>query len=315
MSSALVPLQGEALLGHVDQLIERIGENFFDLGAALFEIKAGEVYKDREHGSWEVYCDSALPFQFRKADHYIELWELYCQKLGFDYDEIKHVGWSKLVKVKGMIETKADAKKWIGRCEKHGRRAIETMVKQEYARRRAANPTGDTPTYERIDHDTDGELQGAHVGTNLPAVDPSVLQHEELTFEDPETGETVPLHQFQVYLFQDQWANVMAAMNRAGQLSNSDKSCYLLDLIATEFNTTYVETADGGVAQKLEYVIKNLERVFDVKISVEVAGNSRLRHMSRLDEKPTKAKKKVRKLKKTAAKKKPEKKSSPPHAW
>jgi hypothetical protein len=283
---ALVPLQGEALLERVDALIESIGENFFELGQHLFEIKSLEVYRDREHSSWEDYCDAALPFQYRKADHYIELWELYCQKLGFDFEEIRHVGWSKLVKVKGLIENKTDAKKWIKRCENHGRRAIETMVKREHEKRRAENNDPIDPvTYDRVPHDTDGELEGVHKDTGLPAVDPAVLRHEQVDYEDDETGEVVPLHQFQVYLFNEQWKNVMAAMNRAGQLSNSDKAGHLLDLMATEFNATYAETSDGGVAHSLERHIAEFERIFEVKITVEVPEDSKLRDMSRLPKK------------------------------
>ena len=312
-SIALIPLQGEELLGRVDELITKLGEDFFELGQHLFEIKAGEIYKEREHSSWEAYCDSALPFQWRKADHYIKLWELYCQKLGYDYDEIKHVGWSKLVKVQGLIENKADAKKWISRCENNGRRAIETMVKNEHAKRRAEAGPSDGPSYDRVSHDTSGELAGIHEGSDLPTVDPSVLRHEELTYEDEE-GEVVPLHQFQVYLFAAQWQTVMAAMNRAGQLSNSDKACVLLELIASEFNNTYIETADGGVAHQLDVHIRDLERIYDVNITVDVPAGSRLKEMSRLpEEEPKRKVRKPQKKKDPRAKK--EKPKAPPQRW
>lgn len=281
-STALIPLQGSELLDRVDELVQKIGENYFELGSRLFEIKAGEVYKEREHGSWVEYCDSALPFKWRKADHYIELWEIYCQKLGYDYDEIKHIGWSKLVKVKGLIENKRDAKKWIKKAETHSRRQLETLVKQEHAKRRGDEDPVPGPQKQFVEHNTGDELAGVHEGLTAPAVDPALLVHNETVIEDDETGETVPLHQFQVYLYEDQWKNVMAAMNRAGQLSNSDKACFLLDLMASEFNTTYAETGDGGVAHKLQFHISNLERIYGVKIDVEVPADSKLRKMSRL---------------------------------
>ena len=296
-STELVPLQGADLLDRVDELVLELGENFFELGSRLFEIKAGEVYKDREYGSWVEYCDAVLPFQSRKADHYIELWELYCHKLGYDYKEINHIGWSKLVKVKGLISNRRDAKKWIKQAETHSRRQLETLVKREHQRRRSSEPEDDRPPLEKVKHDTEAELEGIHETTDKPAVNPELLFHDELDFEDNETGETVPLHQFQVYLFQEQWVNVMAAMNRAGQLANSEKAGHLLDLICDEFNNTYVEEGDGGVAHSLERHIKNLERLYEVKIEVEVPPNSRLRKMSRLDDDskskaPEKAKKK-----------------------
>jgi hypothetical protein len=64
--TALIPLQGEQLLARVDEIVRRIGEDFYELGQHLFEIKTGEVYKDSGHGSWREYCDARLPFQDRK---------------------------------------------------------------------------------------------------------------------------------------------------------------------------------------------------------------------------------------------------------
>lgn len=304
-STALVPLQGSELLDRVDELVQELGENFFELGSRLFEIKAGEVYKEREHATWVEYCDAALPFQWRKADHYIELWELYCHKLGYDYNEIKHVGWSKLVKVKGLISNKRDAKKWIKQAETHSRRQLETLVKREHQRRKGeSDESEERPPLERVKHDTEAELEGVHETTDRPTVNPELLFHDEIDFEDGETGETVPLHQFQVYLFQEQWVNVMAAMNRAGQLANSEKAGHLLDLICDEFNNTYADEEDGSVAHKLDLHIKNLERIYEVKIEVEVPKDSRLRKMARLDENKTDAPEKAKKSKKKG--KKPE---------
>lgn len=280
--SEFVPLQGSDLLDRVTELVRGIGEKFFELGQHLYEIKHAEVYKTKDFGSWVDYCDAALPFQYRKADHYIELWELFSQKLGISWSEVEHIGWSKLIKVKGLIENKKDAKKWIKICEKYGRRELETLVKDEHARRRGDAPP--RPPVEFVEHDTDLELVGLHEDIDGPFIDPAVLTHNEIFLEDPETGEAVPLHQFQVYLYADQWKNVMAAMERAAQLTNSDKACFLLDMIATEFNSTYVESGDGGVAQNLDTVIKNLERVFDVNIEVTVPVKSDLRKMSRVDE-------------------------------
>ena len=298
-----VPLQGEQLLERVTELVSGIGDRLFELGAHLYEVKHAGVYKERDYDSWVEYCDAELPFQYRKADHYIELWELFSQKLGYSWEEVKHVGWSKLAKVKGLIENKRDANKWIKTCEKHSKRELDTLVKDENARRRGDQPP--RPAVEYVEHDTEIELEGLQgEGVDGPFIDPAILTHSEISLEDPETGEPVPLHQFQVYLYAEQWSNVMAAMERAAQLTNSDKACFLLDMMATEFNTTYVEAGDGGVAQSLNRIVKNLERVFDVSIDVDVKDDSKLRKMSRLDEtskaekpeKKPKPKKKARNL-------------------
>jgi hypothetical protein len=296
-----VPLQGVELLDRVAELVRGIGERFFELGQHLYEIKHTETYKEKEYGSWVDYCDAELPFQYRKADHYIELWELFSQKLGISWAEVEHVGWSKLIKVKGLIENKKDAKKWIKVCEQFGRRELETLVKDEHDRSRGEEPG--RPPVEFVEHDTDLELEGLHgEGAEGPFIDPSILTHSEISLEDPETGEAVPLHQFQVYLYAEQWKNVMSAMERAAQLTNSDKACFLLDMMATEFNSTFVEAGDGGVAQNLNTIVKNLERVFDVSIEVSVRDDSKLLEMSRLDEASKKKAKKAKKAKKKAKK-------------
>jgi hypothetical protein len=179
-----------------------------------------------------------------------------------------------------MIETRDDAKKWIKTAESHSKRELDTLVKLEHAKKRGGG--GPDKIFDHVNHDLDGELEGVQDSTPGPYVDPAILTHNEVEITDEETGDPVPLHQFSCYLYGEQWNNVMAAMQRAGQLTNSDKACYLLDMIATEFNSTYVETDDGGVAHKLEWHRKNLERIFGVEIEINVPADSPLREMSRL---------------------------------
>lgn len=313
-AQVIIPLQGIELLDRVLETVRSISEQFFGLGQYLYEVKHAEVYKSRDYGSWAEYCSAELPFEWRTADHYVAIWEKLSQKLGYEFEDVKHIGWSKLSRVVNLIDSKKDAKKWLKTCEKHSKRELEELVKQENARRRAARGGPERPPVEIVDHDIDIELEG---GSELdddqgPFVDPSMVIHDELEIEDEETGESVPLHKFQVFLFAPQWANVMAAMERASQLSNSEKACNLIDLIALEFNTTYAETDDGGVAHRLDYHIKNLERIFGVSISVDVPKDSTLREMSRLNGSPLS--KAIRKPKRTEDKPK-KTKEKPQHHW
>jgi hypothetical protein len=287
-------LQGEEILDRVDEIVRAIGENFFELGARLYEIKHVEIYKERNYGSWVEWCDEALPFQYRKADHYIELWELFCQKLGYDYREIQHIGWSKLIKVKGLIENKRDAKKWLKKCETMGRRALEKAVADEKVTRAGADPEPERPPVEKIAHDLDLELENVDTDTDSPFVNPDVITHEEIDYEDGETGETIPLHEFKVFLFQEQWKAVMAALERAGQIANSNKPGHLLNLICEEFSQTFSAAEDGGAAHALERYVQGLEKLFEVKISVEVPEGSAIRRMSRIDDEGKRLPKKKR---------------------
>ena len=287
-------LQGTEILDRVDEIVAAIGENFFELGSRLYEIKHGEIYKEREYGSWVEYCDDALPFQYRKADHYIELWELFCEKLGYDYGELKHVGWSKLITVKGLIENKRDAKKWIKRCESMGRRALEKAVAAEKQANREQDPEPQRPPVHKVEHDLAAELENIDATSDLPGVNPDVIGHAEVDYEDADTGESVPLHEFKVFLFRDQWTAVMAAMERAGQVANSSKPGHLLHMMAEEFNQTYASTDDGGAAHALDRYVKNLEALFGVKIAVEVPEGAEIRRMSRIDDQGNRLPKKNR---------------------
>jgi len=281
----LLPLQGEELLDRAELLVSQIGEHFYELGQRLYEVKVAETYKLRGFGSLAEWANDRLGFKKRKAEHYIQIWEKLNQKLGFEWAQVKHIGWSRLSRVVPVIETRTDAKKWLKLAEKHSKRELETLVKEHRDEKRAAQiESGEILPgrgFDHIHHDTDDELADIGDGGG-PFVDPAILQHAEVFEEDPETGESQPLHEFKVYLYPEQWSNVMDAMERAGQLTGSNKACNLLDMMATEFNGTYVETADGGVAHGLERHVKLLERVFGVKLSVEVPRDSKLRQMSRL---------------------------------
>lgn len=285
----LLPLQGEELLDRAEELVVQIGEHFFELGQRLYEVRAAETYKLRGFGSLAEWANERLGFKKRKAEHYIEIWEKLNQQLGYEWNQVKHIGWSRLSRVVPVITTRKDAKKWLKLAENHSKRELETLVKEHRAEKRAAQiEAGEIPPdreFEHVPHDTEIEVSELAEG-DTPFVDPAILQHAEVFEEDPETGEPQPLHEFKVYLYPEQWADVMAAMERAGQLTGSKKACNLLALMAVEFNSTYMETADGGVAHGLERHVKSLEQTFDVRITVEVPKGSKLRKMSRLPDSP-----------------------------
>jgi hypothetical protein len=287
IKAELLPPSADDLRAKARELYSSASRAFFDLGAIFYEIKTSEAYLEWGFGSYIEYADAEFGIGERRAQHWIEIWEKFNHKLGYTWEQVGHIGWSKLSRIVNIVENRKEASTWLKKAEKLGKRALEEAVKQERTRRRessgeAAEPR---PPVSRVEHDVDEELEGVHTQVDVPfvvaGINPDIAEVEEVDYTD-EHGETTPLHKFQVYLFGPQWSNVMSAMERAGQLANSEKASHLLDMICTEFLTTYVEAEDGGVAHNLERVIKNLERVYEVKLTVDVPANSSLMRMSRI---------------------------------
>jgi hypothetical protein len=275
--------QGDDLRNKAIELVTEIGDRFFELGQTLYEIKQGSLYVDWGHQSFDEYAENELSFGRRKADHYVEIWTKLAHQLGYSWEQVRPIGWSKLSRIVGVIESKKDAAKWLKLAEKHSRRELETLVRDHKVQTAPPPDTTDRPSITRVvEHDVQAELQGVAGSTDGPFVS-GVPSSETSVVEDVTADENgQPLHKFAVLLFPEQWSNVMGAMERAGQIGNSDKVCHQLDMIATEYNVAFAATSDGGAAHRLDYYVKLLERVFDVKIDVHVGETSRLRHMSRM---------------------------------
>ena len=112
-------------------------------------------------------------------------------------------------------------------------------------------------------------------------------------------------------LAEAQAENVRAALNRAAEMSGSEKTGHQLDLICSEFNASYVETEDGGAAKRLDWYVANLERIFGVKIDVEVPEGSALMNMAKKKAEPKKDSGKASTKAKTKAKPKSSTKAKP----
>lgn len=280
------PLQPEDIRDRIKELIGNIGRNFFELGQHIYEVKHRELYLDWGHGSWVEYCETEVGVGKRTAENWMSIWEKLCQKLGYTWNEVEHIGWSRLSRVVPMIETKRDANRWLKKAEQHSKRELETLVRRERQSLKGDQPEEPRPPVERISHDLEEELRDSHQTVDVPFVNPNTIHHETIDYED-DSGEKIPLHEFKVYLFPEQWTTVQSAMDRAAQLGNTEKPGQMLHLISTEFNTTYASDGDGGLIHRLEYHRQELEKLYGVEIEITVPEGSELRRMSRLPEKST----------------------------
>ena len=275
-----IALQGQDLLDEAERVVAEIGKNFFYLGQLIYEVEATEVYKERDFGSLYEWTESRLGLGKRTAQNYVQLYTKLSVGLGYGWDQVRHVPYSSLSRVVGLIETKEDADEWLGKVENRSRSEIETLAKNERRRRREESGEPPRPPVDRVKHDLEGEFAGVHDSVDVPFVDPGII--DVTIVDDPAEGERQALHEFKVRLFPEQWRIVEAAMQRAGQLGNSDKPGHMLHLIAQDFVTTYAEDSDGGVAHRLEWHRRNLEQLFGVEIEINVPDGCELARMSRI---------------------------------
>lgn len=290
MAGELVPITPNDLHQQALAAYEKVATAFFDLGRIFYHIKLTEAYADLGYGSYVEYIETVFGTKARRTQTWIAIWEKFHQHLGYEAKDVVHIGWSKLSKISDVVDNRTEANKWLKRAGNMSRDALVESVKAEKARRQAESgePEETRPPIERHDHNLEDELSG-DTGDS-PFIEPGerintdTLFHERVVDEDEETGEVTPMHKFSLYLFEDQWRNVMQALEAAGKLANSSKPCHLLDVIATEFNASFVDPEDGGLAHSLDRHVKNLERVFGVKITVDVPPNAALMRMSRLDD-------------------------------
>jgi len=88
-----------------------------------------------------------------------------------------------------------------------------------------------------------------------------VVEADDPTTEDTSgPAEQVTRKAFRLY--PAQLENILAALERAEDLSGSSKEGHNLDMICTEFNSTYAEYEEGGVAQRIQFHVDSLNRLY-----------------------------------------------------
>lgn len=270
------------------ECIEEMGKHYYRLGNLLWEVKEGELFLDWGYASWEEYAEIEVGRKKRACQEYMRIAGTLDRALGIPWNEVRHIGWSKLKTVEPLCDTVKTAMVWIKKAEKHSRKELEVLVRREQAKRNGKDPDAlpvrASPKITRIPHNTDEEIEDAHNVTVTPYVDMRANAHKEDADSDEEPAEEVALHEFKAYLFPDQYSNWMAAVESMAQMANSDKVCFLMDLIATEINQT-LSGSDQTAAHRLDWYVKNLERVFECKITVELPRvGGKLREMVRVDD-------------------------------
>lgn len=301
----------EEVLLRADELVHSIGENYYELGQTLYEIEAGEYYTRKGFASFEEFVEIRLGFKRTKAKNCIRMWEVLDQRLGIPWEsegkntlQLRGIPWTNIRVVMPVIAPrgkpvlgKREAKKWLLEAKKRPRSELQELVRQQKGKDKGSEPDSPERTArgnEVVEADPAPALAAA-AGTETPFVEdipealddelcadnPEALGLEEVTHEDPDTGEFVRLMRVTYMLTRDEYSHVKAAMERMAQITGIEHPGKLLDLMAAEVNETLAD-AETGAAHRLDWYTKNLERIFDVEIEVTVPPNSKLRTMSRV---------------------------------
>lgn len=74
--------------------------NSFELGAVLLEVRNRALFPDGT--DFKTWVADELEYKYRKAAYLIEIYSK-AQQLGLKWDNVKHLGWSKLAKLSGVL--------------------------------------------------------------------------------------------------------------------------------------------------------------------------------------------------------------------
>lgn len=270
------------------KLVNTVGECNYELGQRLYDVDQFQKYKEWGFGSFKEYISEEIGWSDSKTGYVMRAWKKFGMELGMDWADFRDVDWTKLGELAGVVLDPEDAERWLGMARKHSRRELVQLIRQAKIDR-GEKVRGKVKPSEVIPHDVDKEIEDVHETTDRPFVDPTTLNHPQLptvegglVFDEPEKDIKEALHSIgPFWVYPEQYQNIMAAFERMGQLANSDKPGYLLDCMCAEINTNHADEGDGTVAHSLEFYIRHLERIFEVKIEVGEATGPALAKMTR----------------------------------
>lgn len=90
----------------------RIGILFVELGKMLKEMRDNSLYRALNYDSFRSYVvNSSLGFTRRTAYYYIEIYECFVEKLGYDKGKVAEIGYKNLVKLLPRVKESENKEK------------------------------------------------------------------------------------------------------------------------------------------------------------------------------------------------------------
>ena len=184
------------------ELILNESTNSFELGAVLMEIRNRSLFP--EGTDFKSWITDVLEFKYRKAAYLIEIYAK-AKELGLKWEDVKHLGWSKLAKLSAIL-TAENHKKVLADVADMKLIEVEAYVKQIKAgEEKPTQPTGLTnwsaklsdEQHELVEAGMEHAKQASNVETNGMALEYVVTSylsttgqsHAEVQKPQPDTGE------------------------------------------------------------------------------------------------------------------------------
>lgn len=88
----------------VPKLLDNIDHDYFRLGGVLATIQAQGWFMDKGHETFRAFVESECGIQYRKSMYLIEIYNGLVES-GVAWDQVKHLGWTKLKELASILST------------------------------------------------------------------------------------------------------------------------------------------------------------------------------------------------------------------
>lgn len=135
-----------AILDSAESLLANIQETYYLFGGVLSHIYRMGTYRalgfEGKKG-FETYCEERLNFRYRKAMHYINIYEGF-SALGIDETRLSKVGWTKAKELLAFAN-KENARELIELAEKSTHVELVETLNRDYSELKTSVPRGNKP--------------------------------------------------------------------------------------------------------------------------------------------------------------------------
>lgn len=238
-------------------LSQTLDQGYMELARILYEVydtpidgnkQRGPIYTAWGYNSFAEYAEQELGLHQKKAERLRAIWftlEVQLKDMPYELKErIVNLGMSKVRELVRVL-TIRNAEMWIEQAENLTYRKLLGGITDELRRRGVSDAIlgpGGEGSAEGTPDTTDESAIGA-----LPVLNPV---------------ETLKQERFDLY--PNQHENVMLALQRARDLTGSDKKGHLMDIICTDFIATN-DVIGSDMDKRLRYVAK-IERALGLKL-------------------------------------------------
>ena len=249
--------EAQALRSEILELKGDIEKTYYRMGSKLKMVSQNTLedgvplWKSWGFGSFDEYCERELGFRERKAYYLLDVFSA-VEKGAFTESDVERLGWTKAATLaplvnKGIITTE-NASDWMEKVD--GKTFNEIREMSTNARAKAATVASDarrTATAKGLDPEK----------AVTDAVGKLKVDEVIIPSKSPET-----VHVFRVGLPTEQWNVWQNALQKAKEITGSDKDPWLMECIAQSFLAECL----NGREDLLETLLSRIETAYAVKI-------------------------------------------------